>query len=407
MRASISRVEFVAMMAMSFATIAVTIDAMLPAVPDIVETLSPNEPNKVQLIITLFMLGMGLGTLFVGPISDAMGRKPVILGGAAVYIASALVAWRAQSLEVLLVARFFQGMGAAGPRVVTLAVVRDLFDGRDMARIMSFVLTVFTLMPAVAPLLGSGIIAISGWRAIFLAFVIFSVVSTGWIMLRLTEPLKPERRRPFSVTSITGAVREVIGKAEVRVSIAVQALIMGMMFSMLSSVQMIYDLRFGHNDLFPWIFGAIALLAGLSSLLNAWLVMRVGMRTIVSAALGAQVCFSALMIVICLIGPPDPIYFVLFVVWQATVFLQLGLTMGNINAFAMEPLGHIAGLAASIIAAFGTVLGVVIAIPVGLAFDGTPLPLAIGVFVFAVIASVLMRTLRNIRRQRAEEAPAE
>ncbi|MWD29800.1 Bcr/CflA family efflux MFS transporter [Aquicoccus sp. SCR17] len=406
MSARISRVEFVAMMAMSFATIAITIDAMLPAVPEITETLSPNEPNKVQLIITLFMLGMGLGTLFVGPISDAVGRKPVILGGAALYIASALVAWQSRSLEVLLIARFFQGMGASGPRVVTLAVVRDLFDGRDMARIMSFVLTVFTLVPAIAPLMGSGIIALAGWRAIFLAFVLFSVISTAWILLRLDEPLEPARRRPFRASSILSAVKEVISTPEVRVSIGVQALIFGMMFSMLSSVQMIYDLRFGHNDLFPWIFGGIALLAGCSSMINAAIVMKIGMRTIVTAALSTQVCASAIMIVTCLLTPPDTVFFVIFVCWQATVFLQLGFTMGNINAFAMEPMGHIAGLAASIIAAIGTVIGVVIAIPVGLAFDGTPLPLAGGIFVFAVLAVLLMRRLRHIHRKRAE-APAE
>lgn len=406
MSARISRVEFVAMMAMSFATIAITIDAMLPAVPEITEALSPTEPNKVQLIITLFMLGMGLGTLFVGPISDAVGRKPVILGGAALYIASALVAWQSSSLELLLIARFFQGMGASGPRVVTLAVVRDLFDGRDMARIMSFVLTVFTLVPAIAPLMGSGIIALAGWRAIFLAFVLFSVISTAWIMLRLEEPLEPARRRPFRTRSIISAVKEVISTSEVRVSIGVQALIFGMMFSMLSSVQMIYDLRFGHNDLFPWIFGGIALLAGCSSMINAAIVMKIGMRTIVTTALSTQVCASAIMIVTCLLAPPDPVFFVIFVCWQATVFLQLGFTMGNINAFAMEPMGHIAGLAASIIAAIGTVIGVVIAIPVGLAFDGTPLPLAGGIFVFAVLAVLLMRRLRHIHRKRAE-APAE
>ncbi|WP_372833859.1 MFS transporter, partial [Puniceibacterium confluentis] len=149
-----SRVEFIALIAMLFATIAFSIDSMLPALPEIGAALSPGNLNRVQLVITSFVLGMGIGTFFTGPLSDTFGRKPVVLCGAILYIVASLVAARAQSLEVLLAARVVQGLGAAGPRVVALAIIRDLYQGRGMARIMSFVMIVFTLVPAIAPSMG-------------------------------------------------------------------------------------------------------------------------------------------------------------------------------------------------------------------------------------------------------------
>ena len=177
-------VEFSALMAMMFATIAFSIDAMLPGLPAIAAELTPDSPNNVQMIVTSFVIGMGLATFFVGPLSDALGRRVVLLTGSALYIAAAIAAWRAETLEFLLAARVVQGIGAAGPRVVAMAIVRDLYAGRQMARILSFVMMTFTIVPAVSPLIGAWIIQFAGWRAIFLAFVIFALVSGTWLALR-------------------------------------------------------------------------------------------------------------------------------------------------------------------------------------------------------------------------------
>ena len=161
------RAEFIALIAMMFATIAFSTDAMLPALPQIAADLAPDTPERVPLILTSFILGLGLGTFVTGPLSDAFGRKNVVYGGAALYILGTLVAWASQSLEIMLAARVVQGLGAAGPRVVSLAIIRDLFAGRQMAKIMSFVMMIFVIVPALAPALGAVIIGFTDWRGIF------------------------------------------------------------------------------------------------------------------------------------------------------------------------------------------------------------------------------------------------
>ena len=193
----LGQTEFLALMAMLFATIAFSTDAMLPALPTIENELTPDAPNRAQLIVTSFLLGMGVGTLITGPLSDSFGRKPTVLAFAALYIGGAFLAWVAPSLELLLAARVIQGLGAAGPRVVGLAIVRDLYSGREMARLVSFIFLVFSLFPAFAPLIGEGVIALAGWRAIFIAFMAFSLISVIWMALRLPETLAPEDRRPL------------------------------------------------------------------------------------------------------------------------------------------------------------------------------------------------------------------
>lgn len=390
----LGQTEFIIMTAMMFATIAFSIDAMLPALPAIGQQLTPLDLNRAQLIITSFVLGMGIGTLFTGPLSDAFGRRPVIMGGAAFYILGAALGWAADSLELVLAARVIQGLGAAGPRVVALAVVRDLYAGRDMARITSFVMMIFTLLPAIAPTIGAGIIALFGWRGIFAAFVLFSLATVGWFSLRQPETLPPERRRPLGAKLLLAAAREVFSHRLVMIAILVQTLILGTLFMMISSTQQVFDTFFGKGETFPLWFGFIAILSGSASFLNARLVGRLGMRYLIRKTLGAEVAISAVMLFFFATGLwPDWVIFPAYVIWSITVFGMLGLTMGNLNALSMEPLGHIAGMAASIIGAVSTVLSVLIAAPVGLAFDGTPLPLAVGVFVAVGAARLLFMAL--------------
>ena len=385
-----SKTEFISLIAMMFATIAFSIDAMLPALPEIGAALSPDDINRAQLILISFVFGMGVGTFFTGPLSDAYGRKPVIVAGASLYILSAAVAWASSSLEVLLIARVTMGLGAAGPRVVALAIVRDLYSGREMARVMSIAMMIFTLIPAFAPMLGAGIIAFAGWRAIFIAFALFLIIVVIWMGVRLPEPLAREDRRPVQLSLMFGAIREMFAHPSVRLSIFVQTLCMGALFTMLSMVQPVYDIVFGRGDSFPFWFGFVALLSGSASLINAAVVVRVGMRRMVTWSLASQMLISAAVFVLSNSSFPETFQFGLFVFWQTSLFFMVGMTLGNLNAMAMEPMGHIAGMAASVIGAISTVVAAVIAAPIGLLFDGSLMPLSIGILSMVSLAFLIM-----------------
>ncbi|WP_170413723.1 multidrug effflux MFS transporter [Ruegeria atlantica] len=394
-----SRGEFIALVAMMFATIAFSIDSMLPALPKIGAQLSPDDINKAQLILTSFVLGMGIGTFFTGPLSDAFGRKPVIYVGSALYIVAAAAAWASSSLEMLLIARIFQGIGCAAPRVVAMAIIRDLYSGREMARIVSIAMMIFTLVPAIAPMMGAGVIALTGWRGIFASFILFSLITVVWMGLRLPEPLSVENRRPLRLPLILDAARQMFTHPTVRLSIMVQTLCLGMLFTMLTMVQPVYDVIHDSADSFPFWFGVVALMAGSASLLNAALVIKLGMRRIVTWALGAQVIFTAAVIALNATELSPSLSFAVFVSWQTAVFFMAGMTMGNLNAIAMEPMGHIAGMAASVIGAVSTVFAAVIAAPIGQLFDGSIIPLALGILTMSILGFGLMLHMGRIENR--------
>ncbi len=398
MQNRMSRPEFVALIAMMFATIAFSIDSMLPALPEIGAELSPGDTNRAQLILTAFVLGMGVGTFFTGPLSDTFGRKPVIYAGSIIYIVASAVAWASSSLEVVLAARVAQGLGAAAPRIVGIAIMRDLFSGRVMARMMSIAMMIFTIFPAFAPMMGAGIIALTGWRGIFLAFILFSLISIAWMGLRLPESLAREDRRPFRAPLMLGAVREMFANPTVRLSIMVQTLSLAVLFTMIIMVQPVYDVIFDRADSFPFWFGAVALVSGSASLLNAAVVVRVGMRRIVTWSFGAQIGLTGLVLIVAGMGADLPLdlHFGVFVAWQCGVFFMAGTTLGNLSAIAMEPMGHIAGMAASVIGGISTVLAALIAAPVGLLFNATLWPLAVGIFAMSVIGFGLMLRMGRI-----------
>lgn len=394
MKAPLSRPEFVALMAMLAAITAFAIDAMLPALPEIGADLVPADPNRAQLILTSFVFGMGVGTLFSGPLADALGRRPVILGGLLLYVAGAGLALVAPTLETLLAARLLMGLGAAGPRVVVMAIVRDSHAGTEMARLMSLVMVVFMLVPAIAPSLGALIIAAAGWRAIFAAFVVFALVALTWFALRQPETLAPDRRRAIRLPILRAALADLAARPLIRRAVVLQALVFGMLFAMLSSVQGVFDRAYGQGAAFPLWFVLIAAVSASASLLNARLVGRLGLLTIVRGMLAAQIGLSALMLSAIALPLPRETEFVVWLIWCASVFFQGGLVIGNVNALAMQPVGHIAGLAASVISAVATVGSVVLAVPVGLAFNGTAVPLALGIAVFAAAALALAATIR-------------
>ena len=392
----LKKTEFVVLMAMSIATVAFSIDAILPAMDKIGAQLTPDDLNSAQLIITSFVLGMGLGTFFTGPLSDAFGRKPVFLAGLVIYIIGAVLGMLAGSLELMLAARLIQGIGSAGPRVVVVAIIRDSYSGRNMAQLTSLVMMVFMLVPAIAPSMGAVIITFFGWRAVFGAFVLFALIVSVWFGLRQPESLAPQARRPFRAETLWGGVKEVFANRTVRITIIVQILLLGALYAQLSSAQQLFDITFDQGANFPLWFGAIAIVAGFASILNAKLVIKYGMRRLIRVALSVEMLISGLITLLLWQNLlPDWAYFPAFLIFMTSVFFMVGLTLGNLNAIAMEPMGHMAGMAASVISASATVLGVGIAAPVGLAFDGTPLPLTAAVFILVTLAVLMMYLIRK------------
>lgn len=383
--------EFIAMLAFLFATIAFSIDAMLPALPEIAAELVPDNVNRAQLILTSFVMGMGLGTLFAGPISDAIGRKAGITLGFAIYIAAAAAALFAHSLEALLIARFVQGVGAAGPRIVGLALVRDLYQGREMARISSLVMMIFIMVPAMAPSIGAGVIWLGGWQAVFIAFILFGLIGSLWFNLRQAETLPLEKRRPLSLRNLVAGAREVMSDREVVLATVVLTLGFGQMFGLLSSAQQLFGEAYGRGDSFPLWFAAMALLSGTGAVLNARLVVRLGMRRLARSAYVMQTCVSAVMLVLTW-GDllPEALRFPAFFIWAVSVFFMAGVTFGNLNALALQRMGHIAGLTASVVAAVSTLAAVLIAAPVGLAYDGSAVPIMTATFLCSALAWFIM-----------------
>ncbi|MDO5621108.1 MAG: multidrug effflux MFS transporter [Paracoccus sp. (in: a-proteobacteria)] len=388
--------EFITLLAFLFATVAFSIDAMLPALPEIAHDLTPQDPNRAQLILTAFMAGMGIGTLISGPLSDAIGRKATITLGFAIYILAALAAIYAPSLEVLLLCRMAQGIGAAGPRIAGLALVRDLYAGREMARISSFVMMVFIMIPAFAPLLGDAIISAVGWRHSFLSFVVFALIGAIWLNLRQPETLPSERRRKLSLTALWFAAREVLTDRQVVICTLVLTLGFAQMFALLSSAQQLFSDTYGIRDDFPKWFALMALLAGTGSIINAQLVVRLGMRRIARAAYVMQIVSSTIFTLLLLSDVlPDALRFPMFFIWSVSVFFMAGITFGNLNALALQRMGHIAGMTASITASVSTLLAVLIAAPIGLAYNGTPIPMAVATLICSSLAWAMMGLLRD------------
>ena len=395
----ISTAEFVAIMAMLVATVAISIDGMLPALSIIADELTPLRPNNAQMILSFFVAGMAAGTLIVGPLSDSFGRKPIIYYGASLYIFSSAVCVLSPSLEVILISRFLQGVGASAPRVVAQALVRDFYKGREMARISSFIMIIFALVPAIAPLLGSFVMLAFNWRFIILMFIAFVAVSTMWMAFKIDESVTKEKRIEFNLKQVALAFKEVLSNQMILTSIITLVFAYGILFIGIFLIQPVFEQVFNRAATFPYWFATIALLAASSSYVNARLVRKLGMRMLTSIAFRAQVCFSVLVFLVYWLGYFEGQFgFFCFLFWMFSIFFQAGLTMGNLTALAMEPVGHIAGTAASLVSAIATIGSVLLAAIVGQFFDGTPAAMIAGVALFATLGAISSHRLNRYDR---------
>lgn len=384
--------EFVALVALLTSLVALSIDAMLPALGSIASDLRSAAANGRQFIVLCFFAGLGVGQLLAGPLSDRIGRKPAILLGLAVYAAGSVMCWLATDFTAFLAGRVIQGVGASGPRVVAMAMVRDRQSGTAMARTLSLVMTVFIVVPVLAPVVGLAVLSVTTWRSIFLGFFAIACVAAAWLALRQPETLPPSLRRPVTLAALVGAARQVLGH---RVSMAytlTAGLVLGLLVSYLGVCQQVFGDLYGQGDGFVVYFGVLAAGLGLASAINARVVMRLGMRRLTGLALRAIAFLTVAMLAGCLITGAQPPLAV-FMAWLFPIFFCMGMLFGNCNALAMEPMGHIAGMAASIIGSLSSLLSVLVGGMVSQQYNGTVMPLVVGyalIGVTALLVSTLM-----------------
>jgi len=351
--------------------------------------LAVQRDNNTQLIISLFILGIAVGQLIYGPLSDSIGRKPAVYAGFFLFMIGCFLSLFALNFGMMLSGRIIQGLGLAGPRIVTMAIVRDRYEGRAMARVMSFVMAVFIIVPAIAPAFGQGILMLAGWRTIFGAILVLALIVLIWFTARQPETLAAKHRSRFSLKRTAVVFREICAiKAAFGYTIAA-GFIFGGFQGYLNSAQQIFQIQYRRGTWSPLYYSILALTIGGASLWNSRLVMRYGMRSLTrwhSLNLGGV--STLFFLIACLLKNHPPLW--AFMLYLIISFFSLGLLFGNLNALAMKPLGHIAGAGAAMVGSFSILLAVPLGILIGQAYNGTILPLVGGFALLGTAAAVVI-----------------
>jgi len=392
-------IEYIVLIALLSSIVALGTDIMLPALTTIGEELGAPNPNAVHYIVTVFFLGFGLGQFVVGPLSDSFGRKPVVYGGFLLFVLGCACSIFLESWTAMLVGRALQGLGASA-RIVTIALVRDEYEGRPMARIMSIVFSVFILVPMIAPAIGQVLINLGGWRLTFVGLALFAITLALWFGIRQPETLANAHRRPFRLRNIAVGYKEAASNRVCFGYTLSAGLIFGAFTGYLGTAQKIFQEIFEVGDLFALYFGIAAASIGIASLINAKLVLRMGMFALSLGAI-AVVAIVSIGFLVLLIGQDGVPSIELFVAWLLCVFFCMGIVFANLNALAMEPMGHMAGLAAAFVGAVSTFISLPFASAIGNAFNGTVFPLVIAFAVLATASAItVIWTEGGLRRRR-------
>ena len=396
----ISTGEFTLLVALMMSIVAISIDALLPALDAIRADIVLSNPNQAQLVVSALFFGMAIGQLICGPLSDATGRKKVLNGGIALFLAGTAVCYFSKDINTLLLGRFIQGLGVSGPYVSAISIVRDKYSGNDMARIMSLVMMIFVMVPALAPSLGQAVLWLGSWRDIFLLYVFYALLIVLWIYCRLEETLPKAHRIPMSKKGFAEGFKEVISNVPTVSYMICMGLFFGSFIGYLNSSQQIFQDLFKTGELFTLYFGLLAIVFGASSLVNSRLVQKWGMQRLSGSAVWGIIASSALFLVLHL-GVEIQLW--MFLLYAAVLFFCFGLVFGNINAMAMEPLGHVAGIAAAIIGATSSIMSMFIGTVIGQMYNGTLIPVTAGFFIFACISmAILAFANRYKQRQPAQ-----
>jgi MFS transporter, DHA1 family, multidrug resistance protein len=377
--------EFVIAIAMVMALTSLAVSMMLAVLTEIGRTFGV-DVTITQSVLTAFFIGFSVGQFVIGPFSDRFGRRPVLLGGLALYLAASLLCIVAPSLETLLIARCLQGLGAAAPRVITLSVVRDCYSGRRMASVMSLAMTALMVVPVIAPVLGQVVVLVAPWRWIFVALTLYGIVAMAWIYLRLPETLAPENQRSLQPLAIMDAVRQALTTRRTLGYMLATGLTQGLLLATLYAAPQVMGELLGMGTYFTVAFGIAAAAMSFAQYVNSRLVGRLGMRLLSHGAVVAGTLLSLLLLLMAHTATIGIISYTLFMCAINALFMAAS---SNFNAMAMEPQGKIAGTASSLFGSVTTMMQAVIAHSIGQAYDGTMLPLATGMVACGVAIIVI------------------
>jgi len=380
--------EFTTFVATLMAIVAISIDALLPAFSSITSDLAVTDPNRVQLVISALFIGLAMGQLVCGPLSDAFGRKPILYISLCFYFFGTAVCYFANDLDTLLLGRWVQGLGVAGPNITAISLVRDNYKGREMAKIMSLVMMIFIMVPTLAPALGQAILLIADWRAIFIMYILYATIILIWVNTRLSESLPKEKRIPFKASRLAMGFKEVFSNRSTICTTLCSGMVFGCLIGYINSCQQIIQVQFATGKMFSIYFGMLALLLGLSSVVNSRFVEKLGMHFIASRALLAIVASSALFL---MVQSMINVELWMFLLYAATLFGSFGLIFSNLNAIAMEPMGHLAGIASAVIGAISSLMSIAIGTIIGQLYNGTVLPITVGPLILTMAAWFLLQ----------------
>ena len=382
-----SQLEFVVLMAALMSIVALSIDAVLPALPMIGDYLSVVDPSNNPKLITSIFLGLGFGQLILGPLSDSLGRKPIVYIGFAIFIIASIICVTTRSFEIMLLGRVLQGVGLAAPRTMSIAMVRDSYDGDYMAKILSIVVMVFILVPVVAPTLGQFLMNYYGWKFIFTFTLAFGVLVMIWFWLRQPETLKDKYKIPYRLSIFKTGTIQFFKIRPAVIYTLLSGFITGSFMVYLSTSQLIFEKQYDLAEEFPLIFASLAISVGLATFMNSQLVVRFGMKRIVHISMWSFIITSLIFILIFHSGNNPSIE--ILITFFAIQFFTIGFLFGNLRALAMEPLGHIAGIGSALNGFISTVMAVPIANYIGSFVEDTVTPLFIGFLVCGVISITL------------------
>lgn len=392
-----SQFEFIALMASLMSIVALAIDALLPALNYIGFSIGTTEETDNQLLITMIFLGLGIGPLLFGPISDSLGRKPIVYAGFVVFIIASFICVHATNLEVMVAGRILQGIGLSASRTISIAMVRDTFSGDYMARIMSFITVVFILVPIVAPAMGQFVLNHYNWQGIFYIQLIFSCIILVWFWKRQPETLHEEQRVKFTSHIFMNGLKEIMKAKRTIGFTVISGFITGSFMVYLSTSQHIFQEQYLLKDEFPYLFAGLAIAIGAATFLNGTLVIKYGMEKLVTLAL--LLFFGVSMLYIVLYGGSKNPAIGILIAFFGIQFFAIGFLFGNLRALAMEPVGHIAGIGAAITGFISTIMAVPISTFIGKYTANTALPLFIGFSVCGLLSIIILYYLKFLKKK--------